>query len=282
MSDYFGALIRSSGLRIGNAPVAIAAPPAAAAQDLIEISDERQRPSIDAARSTASRDERPIASAAPAIAPLESPSDPGLPVARRAAGEPRAPTREIAVPAPSRDVPSAPVAPRTNRSHATGAASERPAVDPVRLALQWIAADPGAQAIPPEHAVPTAPTAQHFQAPPAAVEPEVIAAPAVTRERVVPAVDQPRARVIAGEPAVRAIALPTAARDAERSAPAPRPGRMSEPAAEIVEISIGAINLHVEAPAPRTVVQAPSAREPKPSRQRAERSGLHRRYLRQF
>jgi hypothetical protein len=54
------------------------------------------------------------------------------------------------------------------------------------------------------------------------------------------------------------------------------------PHEEVVEISIGAINLHVEAPAPQTVVQAAPPAHSQPARDRAARSGLSRRYLRSF
>jgi hypothetical protein len=67
------------------------------------------------------------------------------------------------------------------------------------------------------------------------------------------------------------------------SATAPHPGRANDrgdAAEETLEISIGTINLHVEAPAPRTVVQPASSQAA--SRPRTERSGLHRRYLRSF
>jgi hypothetical protein len=62
--------------------------------------------------------------------------------------------------------------------------------------------------------------------------------------------------------------------------PAPRV-LATEAHEEIVEVSIGAINLRVEAP--QTVVQAPAPvrSEPAPER-RTPRSGLARRYLRSF
>jgi hypothetical protein len=53
------------------------------------------------------------------------------------------------------------------------------------------------------------------------------------------------------------------------------------PHEEVVEISIGSINLHVEAPAPHTIVQPASRPQPAPE-PRAARSGLARRYLRSF
>jgi hypothetical protein len=58
--------------------------------------------------------------------------------------------------------------------------------------------------------------------------------------------------------------------------------RIALPHEEVVEISIGSINVHVEAPAPQTIVQAAPPAHPQPARERAARSGLSRRYLRSF
>ena len=60
------------------------------------------------------------------------------------------------------------------------------------------------------------------------------------------------------------------------------PSTVELPHEEVVEISIGAINLHVDAPAPQTIVQAAPPAHPQLARERAARSSLSRRYLRSF
>jgi hypothetical protein len=104
-----------------------------------------------------------------------------------------------------------------------------------------------------------------------------------SREIGVPVVHEVRQAAPVRQPSARTIASPVQPVVESPSAFAPRAGRgndRGDAAEETLEISIGTINLHVEAPAPRTVVQPAPAQAA--SRPRTERSGLHRRYLRSF
>jgi hypothetical protein len=107
----------------------------------------------------------------------------------------------------------------------------------------------------------------------------------VSEQTVAAPADDGRARATRGDAAARVITPVTQTLE-RHNAPPPRPAREIAAAAaagheETIEISIGAINLHVEAPAPHTVVQPPPAPRARPApERRAERSGLARRYLR--
>jgi hypothetical protein len=285
MSTYFGALIRSSGMRIGSADTARETP-TAVADGLVEIHEERYAAAAERPWSAPAREEKriPADRAAETSAAGGPATAASLPAGRRATASEAGSLPASPAPASRVDASSRVPAP----TPAGSAAPPVPAsLDPVRLALQWIAADPETRAtaaVPSRSIAPPAPAHTHTPADAAAARVAVreIGVSAVDEVRAVAPVRQPSARTIAPPVESFAEAMPvtvhhTAYPDAR---PDSRRDDRGDAAEETLEISIGAINLHVEAPAPRTVVQpAPS---PAASRQRTERSGLHRRYLRSF
>ena len=285
MSTYFGALIRSSGMRVGGAEPAAEARPAVP-DGIVEINEERYAgapersstapaleqtgtPATGRAMKAGAEEDRaaqapPLPPARPAIAAATNLSSA---VAATSSSRPHGSSREP-VPAPAeRRSPAAP-------------APAPPSMDPVRLALQWIAADPEARqtpALPSRSVAPASPAPDHVSA-------EISTPRVASRENGVPVVHEVRQAAPVRQPSARTIAPPPVQPNVESSsALAPRAVRgndRGDAAEETLEISIGTINLHVEAPAPRTVVQpAPSQAAARP---RTERSGLHRRYLRSF
>jgi hypothetical protein len=157
-------------------------------------------------------------------------------------------------------------------------------LDPVRIAMQWVAADPEARAslnASSRSVNPAAPVSP----PPGSRREEPLAVEEVEVQALsLPAAERVRPHPAAEKPASRAIAAPVRPSSLEVSPMAPdRHERHPDaPVEEVVEISIGAINLHVEGPR-QTVVQSPPAPGPRsaPAARRA-RSGLARRYLRSF
>jgi hypothetical protein len=237
MSDYFGALIRASGLAPAQAPLA-----------------------TTLAREGGAPEPGPQEEAAPAgavmppqseVAPIghveaQPPARPVTPVrtgdrvltVKPAAGRPSG-TQAAApdpVPAPRPAPPTVP-APQPSRKHGD---------DLLQAALRWVAADPAqvdaARALP--EPLPAAP-------PPAATAPA----------RIVAAASRTTARLV--------------------EAPPPRRTEPTAPAAEApLEVTIGAIHLRVDPPAPQTVAQAaPSAAPAAPS---TPHSALSRRSLRRI
>jgi hypothetical protein len=269
MNGYFGALIRSSALRIGHATPAHGADTPAGP---VEISQEREVSRASAPADAPAHPERSRTvsettivvreaalerSPAPADAPASRPV--GAPPPRPEASTPASPTRR---PAPNDAMP-APAAATT--------------VDPVRFAMQWVAADPGARAADTPAATPPLAAAPRVAHDP--VAPIIIEKHLAVREPV--SVKLSEAEESTGDPITPS---PRVARQGRASqGHRTRDIRPADPVEEVVEISIGAINLHVEAPAPSTIVQPPPAPRAQPAApQRAARSGLSRRYLRSF
>ena len=277
MSDYFGALMRSSGIDVGGRPPQGSAPPAATAQTLEAIETQ-----IDVAAPGAEAPPMRAAPAESAPTPLRAAAAfaaPGL--AHPARASIAAGAAESAATEPVRDTDTGLETPRsddaTMADAPTRAASTRQALTPespaalgqvlVRAALQWVAADP--------QQPPSDPPAQRRQE---AREPPI-------------------------DPA-RAVAMPAASSfvHAETRSPSadplaatpPRPDRFVRPVTAVaavpapaerderVEISIGAIHLRVDAPAAQTVARTPApppaAARPAPA-PTAPRSALSRRTL---
>jgi hypothetical protein len=285
MSSYFGALIRSSGMRIGSAdaPSEVRSP---ASDGIVEINEERYASSPERSSTAPASQEAAPQATAPAMKaaadgnvaaqpPSLPPVRPAIaPAASSAPAVAAAPTSRTQV--NSRDPVPAPAERRSTVAPEPASSS----VDPVRLALQWIAADPearGPSAVASRSVVPVSPSLGHASA-------EVSTPRVAAREIGVPVVHEVRQAAPVRQPSARTIAPPPVQSVVEPpSAPVPRSGRgndRGDAAEETLEISIGTINLHVEAPAPRTVVQPAPA--PAAARPRTERSGLHRRYLRSF
>jgi hypothetical protein len=155
--------------------------------------------------------------------------------------------------------------------------------DPVRLAMQWVATDPASRLIGAQRSIEDAAARTRLALPQGSVV--FTEAPQVVTERVTietsrgdranePVREPEMVTTVLAHPPARAISA-----HVERVvAPAP----VELPHEEVVEISIGAINLHVEGPAPQTIVQAAPPAHPQPARERATRSSLSRRYLRSF
>jgi hypothetical protein len=280
-TDYFNALIRSSSLRIGNAP-AVPDERRASPDDLVEIIEERDASAPDAAvehrERIASLDRRgEVAVEVSEQAQRRVPVVPNQEQPPRIARRTPAPTPIAADNTPS-------VIPAQAAVSADGHVQDPP-LDPVRLAMTWVAADPDARTVLRQTSQSAAP--QKPTAPPSASrrdEPMVLEEIEARPSRVA-AADAVHPRAVAGQPAARAIAAPSRppAQNVTPAAVDERVRRSTAAAEEVIEISIGAINLHVEGPARQTVIQSPPASRPQPApAPRRERSGLERRYLRSF
>jgi hypothetical protein len=235
VSDYFGALMRASGL----APATTA--PAADLPREVEAPEPaaQEEPAPAAAVQPRRGEAAPIGQveAQPPATPV-TPVRTGDPV--HSVTPPAAPASRTRAAAPGpapRPAPAAAPALRPDPGHG---------VDLVQAALRWIAADPG-QA----EAARALPDPVRAAAPPAGVPP---ARPVASRS----------------QPAARLVETP-AARRTERAAPA---------AGAPLDVTIGAIHLRVDPPAPQTVAQAaPPAPPAAPS---TPRSALSRRSLRRI
>jgi hypothetical protein len=247
--DYFGALLRSAGHAMTATPAVMQA----AGDDLVEFDVEREAPRPEARRE-----------ATPAPAPSRTSALPPVvaPVAlQRADGElPPLPFRDTQSPA-THDVPSSPQTPLVDASPPLHAV--------VHAALTWVAADPRMRAMPGT-------SAQEDPPPPAAFEPSTPAQPAEDAseeiEHLAPAHADAPDTLPAQRP--RNATRATSERRARSSTPA------APPREEVIEISIGAIHLRVDAPAPQTIVAAPApAPAAAPVRAPTPRSPLSRRAL---
>ena len=281
---YFSALIRSSGLRIGN-PAAVRDERRAASPELVEITEERETARVAAPGAMTPRQDRGPIAQAPEIVAIDarpqSAADlaaPGPIVRHDSHDRPAMPSTAIAT-------ASAPMARQSQPDASRSAPASRQPPDPVRTAMQWVAADPEARAALAETPRPSTPVATPRSAPTATHHEEVISERVDPRDRHAAPVDDAPSRPAAGQPAVRAIAAPprTSLRENERITAVAPDRRRAAAVEDIVEISIGAINLHVEGPPPQTVIQSPPARRsPAAAARRHERSGLARRDLRSF
>lgn len=289
MSDYFGALMNLSGLG-GRARAAIApAHGAAAGGDIVESESVRVAPAAPAAQPHV---------AEPAPLPIAKGAAPENAAIKSAAIESAAAANvgaRLAMPADatadSQPAQRAVAGPVTELAPAAALAAPM-AAEPqaiVRAALKWVAGDPhtiadrreiAQQVIGAPRAPAAATTTRMSQPGTVAIEKtEIVGIDAAPRMQVAPrdpgadlateairAPAQnvtPAARIVAGEPAAPGRVAPATVAD------------------EIVEISIGAISVRVDAP----VLQALPA-PPRPARIPSERpaavSALSRRALRRF
>jgi hypothetical protein len=280
MSDYFGALIRSSALTIAGRAAAPAFGPSVPA-DIVEIHEERETTSGWATAAAPEIVVEPHADAASAtLEPVTKPqTGPNAAVVPRCAGALES------TPAPHL---TAPAAAREQTTPRPAAATRLDHVDPVRVAMQWVASDPEARvehARQPSHGpVVTAPP----MAPPRGTDVVSEGRILVSDDAAALSIDASRPRPPTESATERAI-VPAPVPAPRQSAPPSRPARNVSARThdehrdrdEIVEVSIGAINLHIDAPAPQTIVRSPSEGRAQPSLERRNaRSGLARRYLR--
>jgi hypothetical protein len=281
-TDYFNALIRSSSLRIGNAP-AVPDERRASPDDLVEIIAEREASApavaVEQRESVASVDRRGEAAIdVPEQAQRRVPVVPNQEQQHRTARSTPAPATSIAADSTRSVIPA-------QAAVSTDGHVPDPVLDPVRLAMTWVAADPEARAERRQtsrSAAPQESTTPHLAS--RRDEPMVLEEIEARPSRVATA-GVVRPRPAAGQPAARAIAAPSRPPSQDAATPAvdERVRHSTAAVEELVEISIGAINLHVEGPPRQTVIQSPPASRPQPApAPRRERSGLERRYLRSF
>lgn len=279
MSDYFGSLIRASGLAAGSHP------PVAADHGITEIEIQPDAPpaAITPVTEGPRTNTQPTEIITPR--PVATPTLPA-PAIREHAAPPGTEHTELASDRPLPASPAPAPDPRGETSMAPGlptspALSPRPqeaAPDPgqgmVHAALRWVTADvpsPSASTeVPPE---PTPP----------------IPAQELTTHKITPptrpSVNPPEAGPVPG-----ATTLPPEATIPLRVAPIRHPASTYPPPPwasatrrdEEVEITIGAIHLRVDAPPPQTVVQAPAPIPRPPVDRPPPRSALTRRALRRL
>lgn len=252
MSDYFGALMRSSGLRVGSASPGArrsdaAVTPRAADADIAEISVEREVGNVEL--------REPVGLAQ---TPYPAASEPHSAVLRdRPFGEPHA---------------TAP--------HADDRVSRVP-IDPEWLqravldaALRWVRSDPEVERA-------TSTSGVHA---PRIAEPETPRSPETSRVvSAAPSAPAPSSAVF-----TRATDnLSVAEIDFESAGPQHTPAPVATerqssrtPVEEVVEVSIGAIHVHVDGPKAAGPKPAPTPRPKQDGRGDTTRSGLDRRYLR--
>ncbi|MDH4606948.1 hypothetical protein [Pseudomonas sp. BN102] len=278
MSDYFAALMRASNLFASSAAPTPEAP--------LEFGVEVPAPPLSAAPAP-----HPVRSETRATVAASEQSTPVAPVAQPAPARQRHDDRHpatSAMPAPVAPGPRAEPAtlsPATSQSGQPGV--EMPDGDPprrpradelVQAAMRWVASDP--QLVPPGQQVPMHGHAMAHMpdsglTPFAAIPPQVIAP-----------LDPPRPPLgadAASAPLPAPVALPIQATEPARRHAEPE-AQVSE-AEELLEISIGAIHLRVEAPAPQTLARpaTPAAPAQQPAASASPtRSGLSRRALRRL
>jgi hypothetical protein len=308
MTDYFDALIRASGLAPEPAPATdgsdrTAAKPARTSVTATEL-DELD---VEHVRAPVERIEAPVPAAEPAPMPAVPVS-----VRHQTWNDPVASTVREVVPRVTDDVvgrqrqtpPSPPAAP-TDAAPApppSGAAlpSDHVAVVStqeriMRAAVEWVAADPLRGAIPQSpapHRPGASPPSTPERAPhPAAlqshddeVQPDPGASPVRPQSHPVQAVKaapqftagEPPSIVVTSLPRTSVPIAPAVA--GQRTSPASTADHRALPPDEVVEISIGAIHVRVDAP---TAPAAPAA-PVHVSANRPVRDGLRRRALRRI
>jgi len=272
MSDYFDGLMRSSGLPLGLAPVTGPMPriPAAAITEIEETPTAKPAdtpPAISAA-SNADLTRMPAANVRSAPRPPPDAS----PVATARADDPASPAPPVdAIPDPETvrmsgqvDAPASRDQPRTEP--ATDVPAElRPAITRERViqaAMRWVAGEPARPVT-----VPTRNEIAVHTTDPAASAPEdaVLPRPPATANVIAQPTEPPLA-LIAAKPVASPVETAAVARHQPR-------------AEETIQVSIGAINLTVEAPARPALTTAPAPR-PAAKAPAPPRSGLSRRALR--
>ncbi|QQZ39407.1 hypothetical protein IF690_15155 [Pseudomonas sp. SK3(2021)] len=244
MSDYFGALMRSSGLTIG-AATTDSAPPASTA-DLLETDIERSAPALQPPPTLTTQPQArplpPVATSAKprsgreAEAPAARPTPPGqdtmADVDRRHDKSGYKDVLPTAV--------QAPLAAASPTDYNT-AAAQPPGHDVVRAVMQWVAADPQLATSRPPRETPHAPLAALDGAElPAMREPTSTLGSVPQARWPAQAPQHSVAQAVEAEqgPPRSATAVPL------KTAFAPTPA----PSDERGEISIGAIHLRVDAP----------------------------------
>jgi len=300
MSDYFGALMRSSGLAVGGGAAAVIAAQPASAAELVEIDIERSVPAMQPSPAlTAQHQLQPLSPLAASVEP-RSEREPEASAARLAAPRVNA-TAAVDTPhdqagqiAEALSLPQPLVPPATPADPATPVTQPQPLGHArVRAAMQWVAADPQLLATPePQnvayHEPPTVlgetnipiATTSMASTPLVDTEPQTLPArawPSVASsiETVETVEAAPRRTTPSTIPTLPATPTPALAPLA--STPLPRD--------ELVEISIGAIHLRVDAPATQTVARAlpPQASAPRSTTPTTPpRSALARRALRRI
>jgi hypothetical protein len=260
-TPYFGALLRAAGW-----PAGVAAPPRASASpgaDLTEIDAEREvrAPASPASRSPVAQPQQPVSPSPSSRAPAHAEPEADAPRPRAAAAE--------ALPEQRDAQPAAPEA------HAV---APPPLHAAVQAALSWVASDPQGRAdVSAAQMLVAESTVVQTQADISEIEEEK-----QETQGIEP--DMPMQGDIDDE----GMPFPSSRALVQRRAPAPRAERhmraspSAAPREETIEITIGAIHLHVEAPqatgvvpaaAPAPPPAAPSLRSPAP------RSALSRRAL---
>jgi hypothetical protein len=254
MSDYFGALMRSSAMVVGGQAPARAVPRAAPS---LEVVGERVAPAV-----TSHAEIAPAVAMTPAATTARSVHD------DKAVGETPADAtvHAVTVPASPADSPEASPGPSSQPAVAPDAKASA-THELVRAALRWVAADPRHAPAVPERA---------WQEEPASSLPAAMVAEVLT---------PPPARVDLTELESRSPAIPDYA-SARPVTPVGSPVLERTAHGERVEISIGAIHLRVDAPAPQTTARTPAA-SPPPARSpqaatASMRSALARRALRRI
>lgn len=284
MSDYFGALMRASGIARANPAAARTHPGALEPEPAAPTASEPApsatghtalAPPVQALHHTSAR----TAEAAFDPSARAAPPAPGVQAGAAATAEPRPviasivpeplspalPPAPAAVGVPGKDAPaaSAPVQPAQPAQPDAPAPSVLPkasmplAQDLMRAAMQWVAADPLSGAPAP------APLETPARGAPAALAPPPLAAAPVGDELALRA-EEPHGLVL--DPVVAVPAAPAVAPAVFRDGH------------DRVEVTIGEIHLQVTPPATQTVQRAPPA-APLPA---APRSALARRPLRRI
>lgn len=278
MSDYFAALMRASGLFTQAATPTAGAPLELAVETPVPVATPTPPPrpappiprDMDIRGRLATVDQPAVETPAPREMPVDNPQEPGRPVANLqwdppAQFQPRAPIQsQPAAPAPQSEI----------GPHEQKDAPVR-ANDLMRAAMRWVAADPQAVA-PRERAqtglpetAATGRSVLDVQRAESPHQPDPMRLPEVQAWKTAPRHDSLSLPAALTQPATPRVEPEAAGREPE----AP------------LEISIGAIHLRVEAPAPQTVARplAPPARDQQPAAPApSTRSGLSRRALRRF
>jgi hypothetical protein len=285
MSDYFGALLRMSGIAVGAGAPAVAHPVAPSAPVVIQAEHSASAEQPQAVQQTRvkqpSRQPPGDTTGAAPIVPQNAESEP-MPV-HPEAGRQDTPSsrgdRDGTAQAQARTAiePDAARAPSPARAGERAAAATDPPLGQalVRAAMRWVAAGPQQATHPPERAIP------RDQAPSIAAKtdgavvgrtPHDTAVELETeRPRAFPVRELEVAQASAPRPAIAAMAMASTA-----------PPDVRE---EVVDISIGAIHVRVDAPSPQTVARTPPpspAAASRPTAPAPARSGLSRRAMRRI
>ena len=274
MTGYFGALMRASGMAIaGRVP-----PVAPAGPRTMEIDAERNADALP----------EPSARTAPTPAPIESPARPATVVESRASNVIRT-DAPVEMPAPIATDPARPPVPVREDEPPAVRVAEPPkpvlAQTLIQAAMKWVAADTDVRRVAPAASVPE-PVA------PVPARGESLTITSTNRHEREASFESPRtnhtAAIIPSADHVvarEAIATPVAA---TRSTAVAMPATIAPPAAaprdEVIEVSIGAIHVRVDASAAQTIARpAPPTPQPRRTANPAlQRSGLARRSLRRI